>query len=171
MIVGTAILGVSVLQRQGFAVMMRAMEAMKNGKPPIGPVVDGAFFMLAGLLLIAPGIITDAVGLTLLVPPLRHRFAAWSVRKALKAGKVHVDVFSQSSKRRATNPDTGQYSASGSSQTYSDPQAHPTEGPVIDGEFERLDERTVEPNRRSGPRDTKRPPPGTNGSSDSYRAR
>jgi UPF0716 protein FxsA len=165
LIVSTAAIGVSVLNRQGFTVMIRAMEAMNNGKPPIGPVVDGAFVMLAGLLLIAPGLITDTMGALLLLPPLRHRFAAWSVRQALRAGRVHVDVFTQTARRQA-GATSEQGHATGGRMS---PDAHVADGPVIDGEFERVDEETVDLNRRT--RDGKRPPPGTNGSSESYRAR
>jgi UPF0716 protein FxsA len=148
LIVVTAFAGMAVLQRQGFQVMQRALDAVSAGRPPIGAVVDGAFLMLAGLMLIAPGLITDTVGLLLLVPWIRHRVAAWSVRRTLRAGKVQVEVFAE--RRRAAEA-----SAAGGGHDATDPgvwKQRPgdepdSSGPIIDGEFERLDERSVDPNR------------------------
>jgi UPF0716 protein FxsA len=123
-IVGTAIIGTMVLHRQGFAVMERTMAAINAGKPPIGPVVDGGFLLLAGMLLITPGLITDSLGLLLLVPWVRRRIAAASVRRILR---------SQTFKE-----------ATAAGRPFEEPRprpAPPGDGPVIDGEFERLDER------------------------------
>lgn len=138
LILSTGIAGTLVLQHQGFQVMNRTMEALSAGRPPIGPVVDGAFIMLAGVLLITPGIISDVMGALLLVPWIRHRVAAWSVRQALKAGRVQVDIFS----RRTTTGETRQ--RDGYDRAGAPPHASPAaDGPIIEGDFERLDERPV----------------------------
>src|SRR5690606_33771681 len=71
-VIGTAILGILVLRQQSFGVVARASEAIAAGRTPIGPVVDGAFQMLAAILLISPGLLADTIGLILLVPFLRR---------------------------------------------------------------------------------------------------
>lgn len=151
LIVGTAMAGVALLQTQGFHVMRRSLEALNSGKPPIGPVVDGAFLMLAGILLITPGVLADTAGLLLLIPGVRHTVAAWSVRRALRMGKVHVDVFTQ---RQAGRQGTSAGADSANKHWHKPagprPDAAPSDGPIIEGEFERLDERTVDPNRPTG---------------------
>lgn len=156
LIVGTGIFGTAVLHHQGFQVMNRAMESLNAGRPPIGPVVDGAFLMFAGLLLITPGLISDAVGLLLLIPWFRRRVATWGVRKALKAGRVQVDIFSS---RRTTSAGPHPNSP-GSGRAGAPP--HPSaagDGPVIEGDFERIDERTVDANRKRGGDDRAPPRP------------
>ncbi len=143
LVLGSALLGTFVLRRQGFKVLNRVMDSINAGKTPVGPAVDGAFLMAAGGLLIAPGIITDTVGLLLLIPPLRHRVAAWSVRRFLRSAVVRSETFTRASyKARA---DQSQAWPGGDGHA---PRA-PDSGPVIDGEFERIDERTIDPHKPS----------------------
>src|SRR4051812_15911630 len=42
----------------------------------------GTMFLIAGILLLIPGFITDLIGLLLLIAPLRRGLAAWIVRRA-----------------------------------------------------------------------------------------
>jgi UPF0716 protein FxsA len=135
-IIATAVVGTYVLHRQGFVVMERTMAAINAGKPPIAPVVDGGFLLLSGMLLITPGLITDSVGLLLLIPWVRHRIAAAAVRRVVKSPAF----------REAT-------AANGAFKPRPEPDGPAPEGPVIDGEFERLDERAP-----------RRPPPPDDGS-------
>ncbi len=145
LVIGTAILGSSVLHHQGFAVLRRSQEALAEGHPPIGPVVDGVFLLIAGLFLIAPGLITDSFGLLLLVPPVRRAIARWSFRTVLANGKVSGSVFKQTreSRWRKTGPASGPVN-----ERPRPPGRHTSESQVIDGEFERIDERTADPRRR-----------------------
>jgi UPF0716 protein FxsA len=141
-VLGTAMLGTYVLHRQGFKVLNRVMDSINAGKTPVGPAVDGAFLMAAGGLLIAPGIITDGIGLLLLIPQLRHRIAAWSVRRFLRSAVVRSETFTRATHKARADQ----------SQTWPGGQRpeHATEdGPVIDGEFERIDERTIDPRKSS----------------------
>jgi UPF0716 protein FxsA len=122
------------------------MAALSAGRPPIGPVVDGAFIMLAGVLLITPGIISDVMGGLLLVPWVRHRVAAWGVRRALKAGRAQVDIFA-SRRTSGPSPERGQ---TGFDRAGAPPHANDAgDGPIIEGDFERLDERPLD-SRRAG---------------------
>jgi UPF0716 protein FxsA len=145
LVLGTAVLGTYVLHRQGFKVLSRVMDSINAGKTPVGPAVDGAFLMAAGGLLIAPGIITDTIGLLLLIPQLRHRIAAWSVRRFLRSAVVRSETFTRTTyKARADQGwPGGQPGSAGADHSPSDA------GPVIDGEFERIDERTIDPRKSS----------------------
>lgn len=69
----TAIIGTFLVRRQGFAVLNRIQEQMRHEEIPALEMLDGALLLLAGLLLLVPGFLTDAIGLALLVPALRHR--------------------------------------------------------------------------------------------------
>ena len=142
-VLATAVLGTFVLRRQGFRVATRVMESIAAGKPPVGPAVDGAFLMAAGLLLIAPGVITDAVGLLLLIPQLRHAVAAWSVRRILRSSVIRSTTFTRATFRTTT--ERGAWPADRDGRNGS----APGDGPVIDGEFERIDERPIETRRPS----------------------
>ncbi len=121
-IVGTGVLGVAVLVRQRFAVISGVMNAVNEGKPPLAPVLDGAFLVLAGGLLFSPGLISDAAGLLLLIPPVRRLVARWTVGRVLRDAETHMTVHTEG--RLA-------------------PEVRES-GPIIEGEFERLGERGAE---------------------------
>lgn len=135
-IVGTGILGIVILVRQRFAVVSGVMNAVNEGKPPLGPVLNGAFMVLAGGLLFSPGLLCDAAGLLLLIPPVRHLVARWSVARLLQDAEIHVAAHGAT--HGATHGD-GHLTPGGR-----------VGGPVIEGEFERLGEPGPDPNRDGG---------------------
>jgi UPF0716 protein FxsA len=139
-VVGTAFLGVGVLQRQGFTMMLRTQEAIMRGEPPVGAMMDGAMTVMAGVFLIMPGLITDTLGLLLLIPPVRHFVAGRLAAGMFGFGDVHVEVY-ENDRPRERRPGNGSPGVENG-------------GPVIEGDFERLDERTVDP--RKGRSDDKR---------------
>ncbi len=124
-LVATAIIGGSILHAQGFSAMQRVMGEMQKGRPPIEPVVDGMFLMFAGLLLLTPGLITDAIGGLLLVPPLRRHIARFALLRLLGVGDV---VFA------------GRYEESQRGARPHEPQRDADGNIVIDGEWERVDD-------------------------------
>src|SRR5512144_151178 len=62
-VIGTGLLGAQVVLRQSWTTVRAMQEALARGRPPVAPVLDGAFLLLAGALLITPGLISDSVGL------------------------------------------------------------------------------------------------------------
>jgi len=63
--------GAWLMKREGLGALGRAQRQVDAGMVPGRELVDGALIVLAGALLLAPGFITDAVGLLLLLPPVR----------------------------------------------------------------------------------------------------
>lgn len=141
LVIVTAVVGTWVLQQQGLRTMYRLQESMARGEPPIEPVVDGMFLLMAGGFLLTPGILTDAVGFALLVPPIRHWIAKWGFRMLMKSGRVHVTTYGtadrQGDPRRTENDGRTKHSTP--------PRTPKGDGPVIDGEFERVDESGKKP--------------------------
>jgi UPF0716 protein FxsA len=77
-------LGLWVLGSQGRAAWRRLVEAIAAGRPPGREVLDGALVLIGGALLIIPGFITDAIGVLLLLPPLRkltRRFRVLGIQR------------------------------------------------------------------------------------------
>jgi UPF0716 protein FxsA len=68
----TAVIGTVLVRVQGFSVLLRVRELLDRGELPALEVLDGALLLIAGLLLLLPGFITDALGFLLLLPPLRR---------------------------------------------------------------------------------------------------
>ncbi len=95
LIVFTGIVGAYLARMQGLAVLTRAQEQMSRGELPAGSLVDGVMILVAGALLMTPGILTDAVGFSLLVPALRNRIkevVLTRFRKAVEENRVHMHV-------------------------------------------------------------------------------
>jgi UPF0716 protein FxsA len=89
----TGVLGASLARRQGLSVLARVRREVAEGGVPAGPVVDGVLILVAGAVLMTPGLLTDALGFALLIPQvrglikehLRKRFAATATLSGVPA--------------------------------------------------------------------------------------
>lgn len=75
-------LGIALLRREGQDAMARLRGSFSGQAGMM--TLDGAAALrfLPGLLLTLPGVLTDLLGLALLVPPLRRGLGAWILRRA-----------------------------------------------------------------------------------------
>ena len=71
----TGFLGGSLAHRQGFAVWRQIQETFARGQLPVLALMEGLMILVAGLVLITPGVLTDVLGFLLLVPILRRPLA------------------------------------------------------------------------------------------------
>lgn len=74
-IVVTAILGAMLTKSQGRLAMAKFQQATAEGRMPAKEGLEGLLILLAGAVLITPGFLTDAIGFTLLIPPVRSAIA------------------------------------------------------------------------------------------------
>jgi len=72
----TAVIGAFLVRQQGFKALNEARAQSENNEIPVTPVIHGVFILAAGLLLLTPGFVTDAIGFLFLVPPFRLLVAA-----------------------------------------------------------------------------------------------
>jgi len=72
LVLGTGMAGAALARWQGYQVIQRVQAQMREGMLPAQAIGDGALIFVAGLLLITPGILTDVLGLSLLLPPVRR---------------------------------------------------------------------------------------------------
>ncbi len=79
LIVVTAIIGTILLRIQGFGLLSKIQADMNAGKVPAREMIHGVMIMIAGVLLLTPGFVTDTCGFLLFVPLLRD--AAWHFLK------------------------------------------------------------------------------------------
>lgn len=98
LLVAGIVLGAAVMKRAGRRAFRNLTETLQQmpGQPgaPVEPSATGSggrgngFLMLGGLLLMIPGIVSDAAGLLLLVPPVRSwlgRYAERSLERRMRA--------------------------------------------------------------------------------------
>jgi UPF0716 protein FxsA len=79
LVVASGVLGAMLLRIQGFGVMSRVRNELDAGQDPSRQLAHGAMILLAGVLLLIPGFITDIIGLLLFLPPVRD--LAWRFLK------------------------------------------------------------------------------------------
>jgi len=65
-----AMLGIYLLQRQGLVILSQILFA--QGQLPTQEVLAGMFILLGGILLLAPGFVTDLLGVFCLLPASRR---------------------------------------------------------------------------------------------------
>ena len=120
----TAIVGATMLRRQGLAALRGVQSRLAAGENPGRLVADGAMILVAGVLLLTPGFLTDSLGFLLLVPTVR----GWLWRRL--APRLTVATF-QTGRTSRTWP----------------------RGDTVEGEYEEVDpERHRAPGERPGDR-------------------
>jgi UPF0716 protein FxsA len=77
----TAAIGASLVSRQGRVELAGARATIMAGSFPATELANGAMILVAGVLLITPGFVTDATGFLLLVPAVRKRIRVWASRR------------------------------------------------------------------------------------------
>ena len=75
----TAIAGSVLMRVQGFGLLARIRDETRQGRVPGRELVHGVMIFLAGILLLTPGFITDALGVLLFIPAVRE--IAWRFLK------------------------------------------------------------------------------------------
>lgn len=88
LVVALALFGAWLFRREGIGTLRRLQETMARGEVPAREIAEGLVVLFAGALLITPGFITDAIGLIILFPPLRHQLANGLVRYLLRHARV-----------------------------------------------------------------------------------
>ena len=119
-VVLTAVLGTWLVRSQGRLALDQLRRSFSELNDPTEPLAHGAMILLAGALLLTPGFFTDAVGFSLLLPPVRS-----AVFRYLQS-RVVVHQF-----QMGPNP----------------AQRRPASGDVIDGDFEEVEPK-ANPNAR-----------------------
>ncbi|MFH8613209.1 FxsA family membrane protein [Streptomyces sp. NPDC018029] len=124
LLVGGLVLGSAVIKRAGRRAFRKLSEAVQQQQSGVTPPPEtgggSALTMLGGLLIILPGLISDALGLILLVPP---------VQKAL--GRYAERTFER--KVREATP-------GGLGDAFQQARMHRPDGKVVQGEVIRDDE-------------------------------
>ncbi len=70
-VIGTGFWGAFMAKLQGFYVWRDIRMQLMKGTMPADSLFDGVFILLASILLVTPGVLTDLVGFLLLIPPVR----------------------------------------------------------------------------------------------------
>ena len=125
MILITAIVGSILLRMQGLSLINKIQTEAAAGRIPGKELGNGAMIVVAGILLLTPGFVTDTIGFLLFVPAVRT--GIWNFVK----NRINVVV------------PTGSFKAS----PFDDqPQPPSGDGPIIDLDADEFSSGTPDPN-------------------------
>jgi UPF0716 protein FxsA len=90
LLIADSIIGAALMRSQGRIVWRRFNEALAAGRVPAREVLDGTLVIFGGALQLAPGFVTDGVGLLLVLPPTRAVIRRMIVRRLARPGARRV---------------------------------------------------------------------------------
>ena len=81
LVIVTGFVGAALARREGLRCWLAAQEKINRGELPTDSLLDGLMILLAGAVLITPGVLTDLFGFALLMPPVRGTLRRWLARR------------------------------------------------------------------------------------------
>ncbi len=81
LLVLVSVVGAWLVKREGLGILRRIGEETAAGRIPGREIVNGLLVLFAGALMLTPGFVTDALGLSLLFPPTRALIRGLATRR------------------------------------------------------------------------------------------
>jgi UPF0716 protein FxsA len=81
----TAFIGVNLLRAQGFETLWRGRRKFEEGQLPAQEIAEGIILAVCGALLLTPGFVTDLVGFSGLISPIRRIIAQFILSRMVVA--------------------------------------------------------------------------------------
>lgn len=136
-VIFTAWLGAKNVRQQGIATLQSVQNKMAHGEMPSDEIITGLLLLIAGILLVTPGFVTDIFGLLLLIPKMRALL--------IKSVQQHIQVNQVMYGSSFTQPNSSFNHDEENDIPFEDTpfknkeksKIPPHKGQTIDGEFER----------------------------------
>ena len=81
LVILTGFLGAFMARMQGLQTLFRIQESLREGRMPSGELLDALLIVIAGVVLLTPGFLTDSAGFLLLIPTTRNSIISWLQRQ------------------------------------------------------------------------------------------
>ncbi|KII79288.1 FxsA family protein [Vibrio renipiscarius] len=131
----TAFVGASLVRSQGLQTLMNVQNRLQQGELPAQQIFEGVMLAVAGVLLLTPGFMTDALGMLVLLPAPRAAIAKYLMSKMVVksvGGGFHGGFTNQGG--------FGSQDGFGQDPFQRNPFEQSKDGNTFEGEFERKDE-------------------------------
>lgn len=119
LILATGVAGSFLARREGISTWRRLNERLQAGDLPGNELVDGVIILVAGALLITPGVLTDVLGFLGLLPPSRalvRRAIIRRLRHRIEQGSLQVQFGVFGAPPSGTDAPGGRRPSSGASE-------------------------------------------------------
>jgi UPF0716 protein FxsA len=97
LVIFTGFAGAALARLEGLRTLWRIRGELAQGRLPGEALFDGLAILVGGALLLTPGILTDLLGLSFLLPPTRRLLVGRvrrNLERRLESGAVHFTVLS-----------------------------------------------------------------------------
>ena len=95
MVIGTGIVGAYLAKLYGLTIWYKIQEDLAAGRMPADKLIDGLLVLIGGVVLLTPGLLTDILGIMLLVPITRSFFKKFARSKFKTMSEQQTTVFWQ----------------------------------------------------------------------------
>lgn len=105
-VISTGIVGAYIARLQGFYLLRDVNNQINQGIMPTDKMIDGALLLVGGIALLLPGLLTDIIGLFLLIPLIRTLIRK-QIEKRLEtdlstgSGTITIDAISSENEEDA----------------------------------------------------------------------
>lgn len=92
LVILTGIAGAYLAKSEGRLIINKIKMEINQGRMPGNELINGLCVLIGGALLLTPGIITDVIGFSLVIPITRSVFKAYIKKKfesMIREGQVH----------------------------------------------------------------------------------
>ncbi len=77
LVIGTGFVGAYLAKLYGLTIWYQIQQELQMGRMPAEKLVDGLLILVGGIVLLTPGLLTDILGILLLIPVTRLIFKRW----------------------------------------------------------------------------------------------
>ncbi len=89
LVIFTGVLGAWLARREGLRCWLEIQKRIDRGELPTDSLLEGVMILVAGAVLVTPGVLTDILGFSLLVPPFRRIIRRWLARRITARAAMH----------------------------------------------------------------------------------
>lgn len=102
LLIASGAFGAWMAKREGLRVIGEWQSALAEQRLPESGVLEGVLVLAGGVMMVAPGFLTDVAGLLLMIPPTRRLAARWLRRwfeSRVASGTFRVTTFGGAPRR------------------------------------------------------------------------
>ncbi|MFL2860854.1 MAG: FxsA family protein [Pontiellaceae bacterium] len=88
LVFATGIVGATLVRQQGIQTVLNIRKELALGNLPAPQMIDGIMILISGTFLITPGLLTDTLGFSLLIRPVR-KLIRKAILKRIEKGFQH----------------------------------------------------------------------------------
>ena len=96
LVVTTGVAGAALARQQGMRAFLAVQQELAGGRLPGRSLLDGLSILVGGAFLLTPGVLTDLVGFSLLIPASRRwlqRLVRRRLERRIREGTVEFQVY------------------------------------------------------------------------------